>query len=90
MKYEFVTATLKEMRRKALDTGKIHIVRLPDGANLAVYQNGNDWHYEINGVSFKLSQFEQAMTLLSLNDMPMPWCEPCGSYHHATAEHIKK
>lgn len=55
----------KDMRRKALETGKIHIIRFLDGANIAAYENFGTWHYEINGVSFKLSQFEQALTLLS-------------------------
>lgn len=33
---------------------------------------------------------EQAADAALVRVLPMPWCEPCGSYHHPTAPHIER
>jgi hypothetical protein len=34
-------------------------------------------------------QLIQQFAPVSRGDQEMPWCAPCGSYHHASAPHIR-
>lgn len=46
----------------------------------------------VGDVQYKIRDFDEhfGLTWTEPEDQSMPWCEPCGSYHHATAPHIKR